>query len=131
MQSPYHAATTIPSPTTPATIAFYSAKRLKALIINAKTVKVMAKVLLTYDIKKTSDTIHSELKRELIENYGYSALIHSNDGKRYDLPNTCLIKDNTTHHRASSDLVAACRNTGAKWEKYIITEFENATFDNQ
>lgn len=32
----------------------------------------MAKILLTYDVKKTSDTIHTELKKQLIDTYRYS-----------------------------------------------------------
>jgi hypothetical protein len=37
-----------------------------------KKVTVMAKILLTYDVKKTSDTIHTELKKQLIDTYRYS-----------------------------------------------------------
>ncbi len=91
----------------------------------------MAKILLTYDIKKTSDTIHTELKKKLIESYGYSARIQSDEGKWYDLPNTCLRKDGITHPQASADFIAACTSVGAKWEKYIAAEYTGASFNNQ
>lgn len=91
----------------------------------------MATILLSYDIKKTSDTIHTELKKELIENYKYSAKIQSDSGKWYDLPNTCLRKDGITHKQASADFITACAHVGAKWEKYIAAEYISASFNNQ
>ncbi|MBI3137736.1 MAG: hypothetical protein HYZ15_04045 [Sphingobacteriales bacterium] len=91
----------------------------------------MAQILLTYDIKKTSDTIHTEVKKELVENYGYSPKIQSSEGKWYELPNTCLIKNNTSRQQASADFLAACQKVRAKWEKYIAVEYSGATFNNQ
>lgn len=88
-------------------------------------------VLLTYDIKKTTETIHQELKDKLKGSYGYSDQIISDQGKRYDLPNTTLQKPNTTSQQASRDFISACGDVKAKWEKYISVEFHTSTFDNQ
>jgi len=91
----------------------------------------MATVLLTYDIKKTSNTIHSELKSELINNYGYSAKIQSDSGTWFDLPNTCLRKVGITRQQAAGDFTSACKKVNAIWEKYIAVEYTSASFDNQ
>ena len=93
----------------------------------------MATVLLTYDVKKTSPTIHVELKDILVQRYGYSAKIRSRDGKEYDLPNTTLQKQGTTSQQSSMDFKAACKDVGATWEKYISSEYTTMgiTVDNQ
>jgi hypothetical protein len=91
----------------------------------------MASVLLSYDIKKTSDTIHSQLKQELINTYGYSPKIESDAGNWYDLPNTCLRRENTSREQSSKDFLQACIKVGAKWEKYIAAEYSRSTFANQ
>ena len=91
----------------------------------------MPEVLLTYDIKKTSDTIHTDLKRELIENYKYSSRIYASDGKWYDLPNTCLIKANITTQQATVDFKNACAKVKATWEKFIAVNYSDARFNNQ
>jgi len=87
--------------------------------------------LITYDIKQTSPTIHSELKKQMIDVYGYAQNIFANDNKWYRLPNTTLQKENITTKQASTDFLNACKEVGAKWEKYIAVDFVNATFDNQ
>ena len=91
----------------------------------------MATVLLTYDVKKTSDTVHRELKKRLIEVYKYSPKIQANTGKWYDLPNTCLIKSGTTTVQTSADFIKACGEVGGTWEKHIAVDYTNATFNNQ
>jgi hypothetical protein len=88
-------------------------------------------ILLTYDIKKTTNTINTELKNVLVTVYKYSATIQANDGRLYDLPNTCLKKEGITTQQASSEFQEACRHVGAQWEKYIAAEFSNSTFANQ
>lgn len=91
----------------------------------------MAKVLLTYDVKKTSETVHSDLKRRLIEVYKYASKIQADDGQLYDLPNTCLIKSNTTREAAAADFKKACNEVNATWEKFVIVDYNGATFNNQ
>ena len=91
----------------------------------------MKTILLTYDIKKTSDTIHAELKTRLIQHYGYSEKIKSDDGRNFMLPNTTLRKDNTTHEQSSIDFLRACNDVKATWERYIAAEYTVATFSNQ
>lgn len=88
-------------------------------------------VLLSYDIRKTTDTIHSELKDRLVDHYGYSNQIRANTGVWYMLPNTTLRKDSISTNVASNEFLQACRDVGAHWEKYIALEYSNATFDNQ
>jgi hypothetical protein len=91
----------------------------------------MAQILLTYDVKKTSDTIHHALKQYLIYHYQYSASILATDGNWYALPNTCLIKTGVTTVVASQEFQAACRVVGAHWEKYIVAESAVSNFNNQ
>lgn len=88
-------------------------------------------VLLTYDIRRTTNTIHAELKQALIEQYGYSAQIQASTGAWYALPNTCLRKDNIAPQAAWLEFVAACAAVGAVWEKYIASDYVNASFNNQ
>lgn len=91
----------------------------------------MADVLLTYDIKTTTSTIHTELKNRLINYYGYSQTIDSADRRQYYLPNTTLRKANTTSGNASNDFINACQDVKAVWERYIASEYSMATFNNQ
>jgi hypothetical protein len=88
-------------------------------------------VLLTYDIKKTTNTIHSELKERLKNFYGYSDKIKSDNGIYYDLPNTTLTKNGITPSQASENFIQACNDVGATWERYIAVEFSLATFNNK
>lgn len=90
----------------------------------------MANVLMTYDIKETSKSIHTDLKNELKEN-GWSERIQADDQTWYDLPNTTLRKPGITSQTGSMEFVAACMTVGAKWEKYICAEYTAATFNNQ
>ncbi len=88
-------------------------------------------VLLTYDIKKTTNTIHTELKELLKNSYGYSDKIKGDSGRWYDLPNTTLRKEGITTEQAAADFRTACKTTGAVWEKYIAAETTGSTFGNQ
>ena len=97
----------------------------------AQNENVMSSILITYDVKETSDTVHTELKRELIETYKYSSKIYASNGRWYDLPNTCLIKGGITTQQASVDFLAACTKVKATWEKYIAVDYSNATVNNQ
>jgi hypothetical protein len=91
----------------------------------------MAKILLSYDIKESSTSVHSALKKSLIETFGFSDEITSDQGNVYKLPNTTLRKDNTTREQGSKDFLAACAAVGAKWEKYVVVDYAGATFNNQ
>lgn len=91
----------------------------------------MAAVLLTYDIKTTTSTIHTDLKNRLINHYGYSQTIDSDDRHQYYLPNTTVRKPNTTSESASKDFINACQDVKAVWERYIASEYSKATFNNQ
>ncbi|SKC59125.1 hypothetical protein [Ohtaekwangia koreensis] len=90
----------------------------------------MPNVLLTYDIRRTTVSIHVELKERLIQSYGYSETIPANDGRHYELPNTTLKKDNITSQASSQEFLQACADVGAVWEKYITAEYIYANFDN-
>jgi hypothetical protein len=93
--------------------------------------KCMPEIFLTYDIRKTSGTIHTDLKNRLIEHYGYTTTVYAGNARTYDLPNTMLKKINTTTEQGSSDFLAACRDVGATWEKYIAVEMRTWTVNNQ
>jgi hypothetical protein len=88
-------------------------------------------VLLSYDIRKTTDTIHSELKDRLVNHYGYSDDIVGVDGKSYQLPNTTLRKEQISSKDTSAEFIKACKEVGARWEKYIAAEFLVSSFYNQ
>lgn len=88
-------------------------------------------VLLTYDIRKTTNEIHTRLKERLKTHFGYSEQIQSGTGKWYSLPNTSLRKANITTQQAAADFLTACKQEGAEWEKYIAVDFEKAIFDNR
>ena len=90
----------------------------------------MPNVLLTYDIRRTTTTIHVELKQRLIQHYGYTETILANNGGYYELPNTTLKKDNITTQACSHEFLQACADVGAAWERYIAAEYIYATFDN-
>jgi len=91
----------------------------------------MANVLLTYDIRKTSETIHTELKNRLIQHYGYSQVIRSDDNRTSTLPNTTLTKSGITRQAAEGDFLSACREVRATWEKYITAEYTSTSSNNQ
>lgn len=91
----------------------------------------MANVLLNYDVKRTSATIHTELKERLISHYGYSPKIKADTGALYWLPNTTLVKYGTTRLQSSKDFLSACGDVNAVWERYIASEYSSASFDNQ
>lgn len=95
----------------------------------------MASILLAYDLKKTTGNIHEELKKRLIENYGYSDKIQSTSeptvGRWYDLPNTTLFKQNISCEQAVQDFLTACKVTGAVWERYITIERVRCVFNSR
>lgn len=88
-------------------------------------------ILLTYDVKKTSETVHTDLKRYLIEQYNWSSKIQADNGDWYDLPNTTLRKAGITRINAVTEFKTACNSVNAKWERFIAAEYNSANFDNQ
>lgn len=88
-------------------------------------------IMLTYDIRRTTATIHTELKNYLIDTLGYSGRILSNEPQWYLLPNTTVLKANITPQQAETEFLAACRAVGAHWERYVASDYETAAFDNQ
>jgi hypothetical protein len=75
-------------------------------------------VLITYDIQRTSNTIHTEVKNAMIAK-GYSEHVPILNGGRTRLPNTTLVRDNITPQTAANDLIEVCALRGATLEKYI------------
>jgi hypothetical protein len=57
---------------------------------------------LNYDIEATTKTIHSELKKRLIDIYNYSEIIQGSNKAWYNLPNTKLRKENITSDQGSA-----------------------------
>jgi len=90
----------------------------------------MAKVLLTYDIKETSATIHQELKNKLIDDYGFFSDIKGRN-KEMALPDKTLIKRETSIEQTISFFKAACEDVGAKWTRFIAVDYLEATFNSQ
>jgi hypothetical protein len=91
----------------------------------------MPNVLLTDDVRRTTATIHTEVKNTLINNYGYHPTLLVDNTTPYYLPNTTLAKANTTRGQSAEDFLHACANVGAIWERYVTSEFAAASIDNQ
>jgi hypothetical protein len=91
----------------------------------------MPEIFLTYDVRRTTNTIHTELKSRLINHYHYVSTVQASNGRAYDLPNTTVRKINTTAQQCATDFVGACRDIGAIWERYIAIEMTTWTVDNQ
>lgn len=83
-------------------------------------------IIITYDIEKTTNTIHEEVKLAMIAK-GYQERISMKSGGYAQLPNTTLIHDSVTTERADLDLTAVCTLKKAKIEKYLIlnVDYEN------
>ncbi len=79
-------------------------------------------VILTYDIERTTATIHTEVKNAMIA-LGYSPTVPMTTGGSVQLPNTTLIRDNITPSAAVTDLTNVCRRLNARLEKYIALTF--------
>ncbi|HEY0653528.1 MAG TPA: hypothetical protein VGD65_10380 [Chryseosolibacter sp.] len=88
-------------------------------------------ILLSYDVKRTNEKVHTDLKNRLTTSYGFQTQIVSDDNKRYDLPNTTLRKEGVSPQQGAKDFLTACKDVGAQWERYIVCEYTHATFNNQ
>lgn len=77
-------------------------------------------VLITYDI----DSKHTEVRKSLIEDYGFEEKILGGKGTSY-LPNTTLYKKSTTKENALSTLQNVCKNKGAALKRAISLECSN------
>jgi len=99
----------------------------KVITLNQKNMSV----LLSYDIKATSTTIHTELRQRLIDHYGYSPSIQATNGTWHALPNTTLRKDNITTQQAAVDFTKACQDVSAYWQRYAAVEFSNRSVDSR
>lgn len=78
----------------------------------------MSTVLITYDIEKTTNTIHTEVKKAMIA-IGYSEFVPKKSGGGVQLPNTTLVRDKITPSQATADLKTVCKSKNAVLEKYI------------
>lgn len=83
-------------------------------------------VLITYDLERTTTTIHTEVKKAMIE-HGYNDHVPIQSGGQVKLPNTTLVKDNITPETAVNNLVTVCNAKNANLEKYIAL---NINYEN-
>ena len=78
-------------------------------------------VLLTYDI----DSRHTEVRNTLIEEYGFKDIIIGNNGTRCYLPNTTLLKRNTTKEDVHNIIKNVCKMLNANLKKdYFLRMFK-------
>ena len=78
-------------------------------------------VLLTYDI----DSRHTEVRNTLIEEYGFKDIIIGNNGTRCYLPNTTLLKRNTTKEDVHNIIKNVCKMLNANLKRTISSECSN------
>jgi hypothetical protein len=82
----------------------------------------MALIFITYDLKETTKDIHKLVKDTMILSHGYS---DKSPQKKYQLPNTCLLKDGTTPSQAVDDLKAVIKKHNGTLERFLACECEN------
>jgi len=90
----------------------------------------MSKVLLSYDLKESTESQHSELKKMLIEDYAFFDEIKGKS-KLVQLPATTLIKRDTSLAQATTHYKNACEKLGIEWLSFIVVEYSEATFNSQ
>ncbi len=83
-------------------------------------------VIITYDVERTTSTIHTEVKNAM-KDLGYSDHVPINSGGNVKLPNTTLVKENATPEQATTALQDVCKKKSATLEKYIALTF---TYEN-
>jgi hypothetical protein len=96
----------------------------------------MIKVLLIYDLKETTKSVHTELKKELVQTYKYSKF-RLIDGLAYELPNTTFYKefigtvdvdDEKIISKSENEFMFACKKVKAEWERVNIIAYKNGIF---
>ena len=91
------------------------------LTINTNNMERTYNVLLTYDI----DSRHTEVRNTLIEEYGFKDIIIGNNGTRCYLPNTTLLKRNTTKEDVHNIIKNICKMLNANLKRTISSECSN------
>lgn len=86
-------------------------------------------ILLTYEIKDS--TVQDELKKKLIEEYSYSEIIKTSDGKLHQLPPNTLRKVNITSQSVCKEFKTACDEIETKWLKYFACEYIDGKVNSQ
>lgn len=87
----------------------------------------MALILITYDLKETTNGIHKEVKDTMKSEYGYS---DTSPTKKYKLPNTSLLKDGTTPDQAVKELKASVNKHNGTLERYLSCECVNYSIND-
>ena len=65
-----------------------------------------------------------------MNHYGYSDEITADNNSVWKLPNTTLRKM-ATRDQSNIDFTSACADVGANWERYLIVDYNGATFNNK
>lgn len=91
------------------------------LTINLNYMKKFYNVLLTYDV----DNKHTEIRKKLIDEYDFEEIIIGDDRTRCNLPNTTLLKRNTTKENVFRIIKDVCKMLNVKLERVISTECSN------
>ena len=63
-------------------------------------------VLVTYDIEQ----YHTQVRKRLIENFGFEEVMIGDNNTKCYLPNTTLFKKNTKKERTSDTYATICQN---------------------
>ncbi|HEY8934415.1 MAG TPA: hypothetical protein VIM65_04315 [Cyclobacteriaceae bacterium] len=89
----------------------------------------MSKILLSYDLKASSESQHGELKKMLIDDYAFFDEIKGKS-KLVQLPTTTLIKRDTSLAQATAHFKNACEKLSIEWHSFIVVEYSEATFNS-
>lgn len=84
------------------------------------TVVTTGSVLISYDVKFN----HNDVKEEL-QNLGYVDYWIDEFGKKYELPNTTLIKDGISITYAKREVKRICRELNADLNKLVCVRFRS------
>lgn len=81
----------------------------------------MARILITYDLS-TPPGRHTQVKANMVRRGYHSTWNNQGSTTTYDMPNTCLMHDNTTQAQAIADLKQAVAQEGARLEMVVAAE---------
>lgn len=87
----------------------------------------MPLIFITYDLKETTGNIHNLVKETMKNTYGYS---DKSPQKKYQLPNTCLLKDGTTPSQAIKDLKASVKKHNGTLERFLACKCKNYSIND-
>ena len=78
-------------------------------------------VLVTYDIEQD----HTQVRKKLIENFGFEEVIIGDNNTKCYLPNTTLYRKNTQKKDVLDTVKSVCKSLNANLKRCICTQCDN------